>query len=176
MPNVSFCTTEGDVYYNPSTTPPTPTETKVVAKYYVDYDGEEITLFYLGSGSGSGSGDDEESNDEELEIEFPFTSMEVDGIEKDVAASYTFDTAGEHTVKFTLAEPTTIGGYAFYDCYRLTSITSLATTAPTINRYTFRNINSGSTLYVPSGSSGYDTWMQNSNYYLGLYNWTKVEQ
>jgi len=53
---------------------------------------------------------------------------------------------------------------------------SNAATAPTINSDTFRDVKTGGTLYVPSGSSGYDTWMQNANYYLGLYGWTKVEQ
>ena len=71
---------------------------------------------------------------------------------------------------------TSIGGYAFENCSGLTSITSLATTAPTIVSSTFQNVKTGGTLHVPSGSSGYDTWMQNANYYLGKYNWTKVEQ
>ena len=69
-----------------------------------------------------------------------------------------------------------IGNQAFQDCYSLTSIISNATTAPTIQSNTFRNVKTGGTLRVPSGSSGYDTWMGTSNYYLGLYNWTKVEQ
>ena len=71
---------------------------------------------------------------------------------------------------------TSIGDYAFNYCKSLTSITSLATTAPTISNNTFQNVKTGGTLHVPSGSSGYDTWMQNANYYLGKYNWTKVEQ
>jgi len=71
---------------------------------------------------------------------------------------------------------TSIGSSAFYNCSGLTSITSLATTAPTIKNNTFRNVKTDGKLYVPSGSSGYDTWMQNANYYLGLYGWTKVEQ
>ena len=65
---------------------------------------------------------------------------------------------------------------AFYNCTGLTSITSLATTAPTISNYTFENIKTGGILYVPSGSTGYDVWMGTGNYYLGKYNWTKVEQ
>ena len=48
--------------------------------------------------------------------------------------------------------------------------------APEIDFHTFENINANGTLYVPQGSSGYDEWMKKSNYYLGLYNWTKVEQ
>ena len=71
---------------------------------------------------------------------------------------------------------TSIGNGAFSYCSNLASITSLAATAPTITFYTFSNVKTGGTLTVPSGSTGYDVWMQNANYYLGLYNWTKVEQ
>jgi hypothetical protein len=71
---------------------------------------------------------------------------------------------------------TSIGVWAFSNCSNLTSIVSNAITAPTIQSNTFQNIKTGGTLTVPSGSSGYDVWMQNANFYLGLYNWTKVEQ
>lgn len=71
---------------------------------------------------------------------------------------------------------TTIGQEAFYGCNNLTSITSVATTAPTIESNTFQNIKTGGTLTVPSGSTGYDVWMGIGDYYLGKYNWTKVEQ
>ena len=70
---------------------------------------------------------------------------------------------------------TSIGNYVLRDT-SVTSITSLATTAPTITNTTFNIVIPNGTLYVPSGSSGYDTWMQNAYFYLGLYNWTKVEQ
>ena len=72
---------------------------------------------------------------------------------------------------------TSIGGNAFWMCYNITSIVSNAVIAPTITSYTFCEINkNGGTLTVPSGSSGYDVWMQNTNYYLGSSHWTKVEQ
>ena len=71
---------------------------------------------------------------------------------------------------------TSIGNSAFYNCTNLTSIVSNATTAPTIQSSTFQNIKTGGTLTVPIGSSGYDTWMGTVYYYLGYYNWTKVEQ
>jgi hypothetical protein len=74
---------------------------------------------------------------------------------------------------------TSIGSSAFYQCSGLISITSLAMTAPTIfatGDTVFMGVHNNGTLYVPIGSSGYDRWMQNANYYLGLYNWTKVEQ
>ena len=71
---------------------------------------------------------------------------------------------------------TSIDSYAFGNCSNLISITSLATTAPTINSDAFRDVKTGGTLYVPNGSSGYDVWMGTGDYYLGKYNWTKVEQ
>jgi hypothetical protein len=56
------------------------------------------------------------------------------------------------------------------------SIISLATTAPFIQSSTFQGVKTNGTLTVPTGSSGYNTWMGTGNYYLGKYNWTKVEQ
>lgn len=283
LPNVSLTVDNNTVHYNPSTpVPPTPTETKVVAKYYVDSEDSTITLFRSGGGSGTGSGSGGEP---------PFSAMEIDGVEQsEVVNKYAFDTAGEHTVKYTLADQTSIGievfkecssltsinipsgvtsigDYAFDSCYALKSITipdsvtsigneafggcsltsvtipnsvtsigdwafyncdsltsvvipnsvtsigsnafqycakltsitigsgvtsigdsafnygegltsiiSLATTAPTIQNGTFQDVKTNGTLYVPSGSSGYDVWMRTGNYYLGKYNWTKVEQ
>jgi hypothetical protein len=69
---------------------------------------------------------------------------------------------------------TSIGYAAFWDCRGLTTITSLATTAPTISNNTFQNIKTNGTLHVPAGSD-YSSWMSTSDYYLGKYNWTKVE-
>ena len=71
---------------------------------------------------------------------------------------------------------TSISAYVFANCSSLTNVIVEATTAPTINSYAFQNVKPNGILSVPSGSSGYDVWMQNANYYLGLYGWTKVEQ
>ena len=71
---------------------------------------------------------------------------------------------------------TSIGDYAFNNCTNLTSIVSNATTAPTIQNSTFNGVKANGTLTVPSGSTGYDVWMGTGNFYLGKYNWTKVEQ
>ena len=71
---------------------------------------------------------------------------------------------------------TSIGSNAFYYCRNLARITCNATTAPTITNNTFYMVKSNGTLTVPSGSTGYNTWMGTGNYYLGKYGWTKVEQ
>jgi len=228
LPNVSLTVDNNTVHYNPSSpVPPTPTETRVVAKYNVTSTSSPTQIGYEQYTSG-------------------FSAIEIDGVtQPSVVSAYTFNTTGEHTVKYTLTNPTTIGDMAFGECGSLTSIdipdsvtsigsgafdscrslkniaipsgvtsignnafiycsgltsctigsgvtsigfgafsdcsglisiTSNATTAPTIQKGTFKRINTNGTLTVPIGSSGYDVWMQNANYYLGLYGWTKVEQ
>ena len=71
---------------------------------------------------------------------------------------------------------TSIGTSGFSGCINLTSIVSNSMTAPTIQSNTFQDVNSDGTLTVPIGSSGYDLWMGTGEYYLGFFNWTKVEQ
>ena len=53
---------------------------------------------------------------------------------------------------------TSIGDQDFSHC-ALTSITSLAKTAPTLGVNVFQEMTSIGTLYVPQGSSGYDAWL-----------------
>lgn len=71
---------------------------------------------------------------------------------------------------------TSIGDCAFRNCRNLISITSLAAIAPTVQTNTFWNVRSNGTLYTPLGSTGYDTWLDTGDHYLGLYGWTKIEQ
>lgn len=52
-----------------------------------------------------------------------------------------------------------IGSYAFGSCSSLREIRLYATTAPRIYIETFDSIPSNGTLYVPYGSSGYDSWL-----------------
>ena len=66
-------------------------------------------------------------------------------------------------------------GGAFSGCINLSTITSHIMNAPSVYDGTFDGVKNGGTLYVPIGSSGYETWM-NDQGNLGLYNWTKVEQ
>ena len=154
-PNVSCAMDDlTNVHYNPYVPP----ETRVIATYNVTSTSSPTKIGYNQYTSG-------------------FSAIEIDGVvQPSVVSAYTFSTTGEHTVKYTLTDPTSIGDGAFYNCSSLTSIVCNATTAPTIDGSTFRNVKTGGTLIVPQGSSGYDTWMQNANYYLGKYNWTKVEQ
>ena len=68
----------------------------------------------------------------------------------------------------------TIGRAAFAGCDGLTNITSLATTAPSIESWTFKGVPTNGILYYPVGSD-YSSWMKTDDYYLGYYNWTTSE-
>ena len=59
---------------------------------------------------------------------------------------------------------TNIENYAFRGCSGLASVTSLATTAPYVNRYSFDGISSSATLYYPVGSD-YSAW---SSYFANM--------
>jgi len=219
-PNVSLCAQEKEMHYSPYVV------TRVAAKFNVTSTSAPTQLCSSNAVN-------------------QFSAIEIDGVvQQSVVSAYTFDTIGEHTVKYTLTDPTSIGEYAFasckftsieipsgvtsiggrafrfctsltsidipnsvtnigngtfYNCSGLTSVTigsgvtsigdaafqscsSLtsivcnATTAPTITYLTFNLVHNDGTLTVPSSSSGYDVWMGTSNYYLGKYNWTKVEK
>ena len=76
----------------------------------------------------------------------------------------------------TIGSGVTFIGSSFQHCTNLENITSLAMTAPTIYNTTFYNIKSNGTLTVLNGSAGYNVWMGSGEYYLGYYNWTKIEQ
>lgn len=103
LPNVSLTLDNNAVHYNPSSpTPPTPTETRQVAKYNVTDTSSETQLCH--------------NTDN-------FSAMEIDGVEQaEVVTYYQFNTIGEHTVKYTLTDLTSIEYTAFQGCTSLTSI------------------------------------------------------
>ena len=77
---------------------------RVVAKYNVTSTGNPTQLCYSDAVS-------------------QFSAIEIDGVaQPSVVSTYTFSTTGEHTVKYTLTDPTSIGVYAFMECLSLTSI------------------------------------------------------
>ena len=130
-------------------------------------DGKEITSdnFQLIEGKVSYFGlQFEDSNEHTLKVSLVDSTINQNTFE-----------SNEYLTKVTIGTSiTSIGNYAFSNCSGLTSITSLAITAPTITASTFQDIKTNGTLHVPTGSN-YSTWMSTSNYYLGKYNWTKVE-
>ena len=130
LPNVSICTTEGDVHYNPYV-PPTPIETRLVAKYNVTDTSNPTILFFSNDGQ--------------------FSEIEIDGVvQPSVVNEYTFSTAGEHTVKYTLTDQTSIGEQTFGNCYNLTSI-YIPNSVTSIGYGTFRECRSLTSCIIGSG-------------------------
>jgi hypothetical protein len=86
-------------------------------------------------------------------------SMEVDGVNATVATGYTFTTTGEHTVKYTFKDNTTIGWYAFLNCSGLTSVT-IGSGVTSIGNYAFKNCNSLTSVVIPDSvtSIGYSAF------------------
>ena len=54
---------------------------------------------------------------------------------------------------------TSIDGAAFNGCTSLTSISSLNTTAPTLDSSVFENLPANGTLHIKPGATGYDAWL-----------------
>lgn len=114
LPNVSICTTEGDVHYSTNTTPQTVTLTCV----YVPTGGGSGS----GSGSGSGGGSTQLFSSEFIES---IESMKIDGNEQSpIVNTYDFEGTSEHTVTLDLKDGvTSIGNQVFGWCSDLTSCT-----------------------------------------------------
>jgi len=125
-----------------------------------------------------------------------FSQIIVDGTATPMSTVYKFTTTGEHEVVYILNgttigsyafqycvgmttidipnSVTSIGTYAFQLCTSLASITCNATVAPTITNTTFVNgIKQYGSLHYPAGSD-YSSWLSDSPYYLGYYNWNKA--
>ena len=156
LPNVSHCKDDNTkVYYHPFNGNVIPggggseepqvdvlEGAKILCKYNVSDTSSSITLCRHGSGSGSGSGSGESGS--------MFSSMEVDGVEQEVANSYTFNTTGEHTVLFTLSEGvTSIGIGAFSECYRLTDVI-IGNLVTSIGNNAFYSCNGLTSITIPN--------------------------
>lgn len=159
LPNVSLCEQENEVHYNPYV-PPYAGFCKLTLN-----DGSVVEL------EGSGELTRAIVRDQYKDT---LVSAEIGELCTSIGSS-AFNSCHSLTNITIPDSVTSIGDGVFADCPSLTSVTSLATTAPTIGTQTFRNVKTNGTLTVPSGSSGYDVWMGTGNYYLGKYNWTKVE-
>ena len=100
LPNVSLIEETNGVAYHPYV----PSETRLVAKYNVTDTSYPTPIGNRQYTSG-------------------FSAIEIDGVaQPSVVSAYTFSTTGEHTVKYTLTNPTTIDRYAFYNCTSLISV------------------------------------------------------
>ena len=125
LPNVSYCEDNNDVHYNPWTDP------RVIAKFNVSDTSSATNIMHSSATS-------------------TFSEIEIDGVvQPSVVSSYTFDTTGEHVVKYTLADPTTIGQSAFETCTGLTNIT-IPNSVSSIGNYAFFNCSGLTTITIPN--------------------------
>ena len=126
LPNVSHCFTEKDVHYNPITT-----ETRLMVTYNVSdaSNATQLYFYYVGEGDADPSA---------FAVNM-FDKVEIDGTEVAVAdldadnGTYDFG-VGEHTVAYTLKDPTFIGavldegagtvnlGAVFVECTDIASV------------------------------------------------------
>lgn len=70
---------------------------------------------------------------------------------------------------------TTFSTDVFTGCTALTSMTVTKDTVPIVQQATFRGIGENGVLTYPSAVTGYEQWLSTSNWYLGYYNWNKVD-
>ena len=87
-----------------------------------------------------------------------FSAIEIDGVEQpSVVSAYTFSTTGEHTVKYTLTDPTSISDYAFNRCSSLTSI-EIPSGITSIGDYAFSDCSGLTSVDIPSGVTSIGDW------------------
>ena len=120
-PNVSHCITENEVHYNPIPI--------MTVKYNVT-DTSNQTKLCNSTGY--------------------FSTMEIDGVvQPSVVSEYTFSTTGEHIVKYTLVDDTTIGNNAFQYCTSLTSVT-IGNSVTSIGDRAFQDCTSLTSVIIPN--------------------------
>ena len=133
LPNVSLCKQENEVHYNPYMPPP---PSIVVAKFNVTDTSNPTPISFKADWADGTSG---------------FSAIEIDGVEQpSVVSAYTFNTTGEHTVKYALTDPTSIGEWAFMSCSGLTSI-EIPDSVTSIGHSAFNKCRSLTSIDIPSG-------------------------
>ena len=130
-PNVSYLESENEV----KMTPYTPQETRVVAKFNVTDTSNPTKVVGTDWGEVTTSA---------------FSEIEIDGVvQPSVTTGYTFSTTGEHTVKYTLTDPTELGEFAFTYCTSLSSIT-IPNSVTSIGNCAFNSCFSLTSITIPN--------------------------
>ncbi len=148
-PNVSHCIEENEVHYNPLV----PTETRLIVKYSVTDESNPTQLYYY--------------EEEDITGALIFDKVEIDGVEAsiadlDAASGKTQLSVGEHTVRYTLKDPTIIGvdgdpidpssikiGATFYQCPNVVSV-EIPNSVTSIGRSAFNNCNGLTSITIPN--------------------------
>lgn len=140
LPNVSYCVDNVDVHYNPFIPP----ETRLILILNIDNAGNPT---YLGNTS-------------------KFTQIEIDGVvQPSVVESYTFSTNGEHIVKYTLINSTSILEYSFGGCGAIDSII-IPNSVTTIENYAFVECMGLSSVIIPDSVTAIGDYNFSYSYHL----------
>lgn len=141
-PYVSYVDGDNTVHYNK------PPETRVVAKFNVTSTTYETPIAcYYGGPTSTTNGIDE---------------IEIDGVVQPTTKNtYLFETTGEHIVKYTLSDPTTIIAYTFAACPEMINVT-IPKSVTSIGGYAFvrhgiRNIEIPDNI-TSIGSMAFGSW------------------
>ena len=146
LPNVSYCEDQNGVHYNPWV------ETRVVAKFNVTDTSTEIPIAnYMGGPTSTTDGIDE---------------IEIDGVVQPTTKNtYLFGTTGDHTVKYTLSNPTTIVNYGFEGCSDMVNIT-IPNTVTTIGDSALAGCKGLTEILIPSSVTSIGKYLFSSSFNL----------
>ena len=133
LPKVSYCENENEVHFNPYSDP------RLIVKLNV-VDDSDPTVIYGGMS-------------EDISALDNFTKIEVDGVEislTDLDETYGRYqlSEGEHTIRYTLVDPTEIGNAVFRNCRNITRVT-IPNSVTTIGEHTFRNCRNVISITIP---------------------------
>lgn len=147
LPNVSYCVNNNDVHYNPYFPP-------IVAKFNVTDTSSATSLYFYYAEEGY-----EEFWKRAVDS---FSKIEIDGVDvspSDLDADegkYLFTTTGEHIVKYSLIDETSIGNGAFVSCTGLTNIT-IPDSVTTIGGAAFQSCTGLTNITLPNNITSIDS-------------------
>ena len=143
-PNVSVCVEEKHVHFMSKKDPPL-------------YDDRIIAVYNVNSIT---------SGTKLINVPSAFTQMEVDGVKQpSVVSVYTFNTTGNHTVKYVMKTPTEISNTTFSGCTRLTSIT-IPSGVTSIGSSAFNSCTSLTNIDIPDSITSIGIYAFNGCYSL----------
>ena len=128
LPNVSLCVNENEVHYNPYV------ETRVVAKFNVTGTSNPTQITFA---------------------PLLFSEIEIDGYKTSPSETYPFS-LGEHIIKYTLKDKTTIGSWAFTSCKFITLVT-IPSNIISIGSYVFNECTSLLSITIPNSVTSIDS-------------------
>ena len=114
-PNVSYCQLEDEVHFNGFR------DARIVARFNVTSTSEPTKIM-----------------DADTDPSDVFSSIEIDGVEMaTMDYEYTFGTTGEHIIKYTLIDTTTVPNKLFFECEDMTNV-AFPDTVTKIGNHAFR--------------------------------------